>query len=280
MRKSHLVALLQASIDRDGDSEVTPGALLPMAFEGTTFLREHHARQAIILEIIRAKRDAGFPRDAVFFTDVWPPALAALKRAQASLTDYDAAEALAASARGALAGLREAESFRAVRMLAFRDGEGVVRAEGSVPLIDLERFPPGTMIDVEPVYRRFWWPHRRAGWLPWRRVLVGHRFFVGGREVDQDGNPLLPVHTCEERSYCAACDADARPTWPSLAWWRAAGRPRPDEPLPPRPPWRNPGGPDSNSRAGTVPPPSPSTVDNNRCPSADRSLSDVGGRSR
>lgn len=35
-----------------------------------------------------------------------------------------------------------------------------------------------------------------------------------------------------------------------------------------------------NSRAGTVPPPSCSTVNNNRCPSAERSLSDTKGRPR
>lgn len=39
------------------------------------------------------------------------------------------------------------------------------------------------------------------------------------------------------------------PTWPSLAWWRAAGRPGPDEPSPSRPPWRNPSGPGCRSDA-------------------------------
>ena len=37
------------------------------------------ARQKIIFDIIRAKRDAGFKRDCNFFQDVWPVALAALK---------------------------------------------------------------------------------------------------------------------------------------------------------------------------------------------------------
>ena len=41
--------------------------------------KECAARQKIIFDIIRAKRDAGFSRDCNFFQDVWPVALAALK---------------------------------------------------------------------------------------------------------------------------------------------------------------------------------------------------------
>lgn len=40
--------------------------------------KEAGARAKIIYRIIRAKREAGFPRDCDFFRDVWPVALAAL----------------------------------------------------------------------------------------------------------------------------------------------------------------------------------------------------------
>lgn len=48
--------------------------------EYSTSLKELRARGEIIKEIIRAKRDAGVPMDSVFFSDVWPPALAAWRR--------------------------------------------------------------------------------------------------------------------------------------------------------------------------------------------------------
>ncbi len=46
---------------------------------------EQAARQQMVLEVIRAKREAGAPRDAAFFTAVWPAALAALKRERAAV---------------------------------------------------------------------------------------------------------------------------------------------------------------------------------------------------
>ena len=45
---------------------------------------EQRARDQMILDIIRAKRDAGFDREVAFFKDVWPVALAALKRERES----------------------------------------------------------------------------------------------------------------------------------------------------------------------------------------------------
>ncbi len=45
---------------------------------------EQDARQQMIRDVLRAKRDAGFPQDAIFFKEVWPVALAALKRERAN----------------------------------------------------------------------------------------------------------------------------------------------------------------------------------------------------
>lgn len=55
-----------------------------LLFEGTVELREYKARGEIIREIIKAKREAGFQLRCVFFRDVWPPALAALKLVRAT----------------------------------------------------------------------------------------------------------------------------------------------------------------------------------------------------
>lgn len=40
------------------------------------------------------------------------------------------------------------------------------------------------VIDVVPVYQRFWWPHPYAEGLLWRKVLVRYRYLVNGQEVD------------------------------------------------------------------------------------------------
>ena len=42
--------------------------------------KQHEAREEIIRQIIKAKRDAGYPLKSVFFKDVWPPALEALNK--------------------------------------------------------------------------------------------------------------------------------------------------------------------------------------------------------
>lgn len=55
--------------------------------EYSVSLKELRARAAIIKEIIRAKRDAGVPMDAVFFSDVWPPALEAWRREREGLRE-------------------------------------------------------------------------------------------------------------------------------------------------------------------------------------------------
>lgn len=44
---------------------------------GTCSAKECAARQQIVRDIIKAKRDAGFPLTSVFFKDVWPVVLAA-----------------------------------------------------------------------------------------------------------------------------------------------------------------------------------------------------------
>lgn len=79
MFKSELIAKLQQSIDECGDGSISEKALMELAFAGSRALSEWKAREAIVLDIIRAKRDAGFPRDSVFFKDIWPVALAALR---------------------------------------------------------------------------------------------------------------------------------------------------------------------------------------------------------
>jgi hypothetical protein len=43
-------------------------------------VEEHKARARMVLDAARAKRQAGFPRTAAFFRDVWPVALDALKK--------------------------------------------------------------------------------------------------------------------------------------------------------------------------------------------------------
>lgn len=56
---------------------------------------------------------------------------------------------------------------------------------------------PGTVLHIEPVMRRFWWPHPLAcignqGGVPclWRNRPVSYRYFVNGVECDSTGTPL------------------------------------------------------------------------------------------
>lgn len=81
MLKSELIAALQESIKADGDDSLSEQSLIGLAFsDRPRIVDEWHARANLVLQIARAKTDAGFKRDTVFFRDVWPVALAALKR--------------------------------------------------------------------------------------------------------------------------------------------------------------------------------------------------------
>lgn len=84
MLKSELIEKLEADIEAHGDDRIGWSWLMEFAFAGTRALKEHRARAAIIMEIIRAKRAAGCRGKTIFFRDVWPPALEALlaKRAR------------------------------------------------------------------------------------------------------------------------------------------------------------------------------------------------------
>lgn len=77
MLRTELVRQLNELVIREGDAQVDLFDLVELV-RGRAARREWLARQKIILQIIRAKRDAGFPPKAVFFTHVWPEALAAL----------------------------------------------------------------------------------------------------------------------------------------------------------------------------------------------------------
>ncbi len=65
---------------RDSGNEYVPGvfSLIELAY-GERVANEHRARERMVLDAGRAKLQAGFPRTAKFFLDVWPSALAALK---------------------------------------------------------------------------------------------------------------------------------------------------------------------------------------------------------
>jgi hypothetical protein len=44
---------------------------------------------------------------------------------------------------------------------------------------------PGSMMQIVPIHRRFWWPHpyaREAGLL-WRKLVIRYRYFVDGHEI-------------------------------------------------------------------------------------------------
>jgi hypothetical protein len=85
MTKCELIEKLQASMREEGDRTLTVMELIGLAF-GEHQRREHEARAKIILQIVRAKTDAGFRRDCVFFTDVWPKVLEAYKEREIERT--------------------------------------------------------------------------------------------------------------------------------------------------------------------------------------------------
>lgn len=38
-------------------------------------------------------------------------------------------------------------------------------------------------LKIVPIRKRFWWPHPYAWpWL-WKNVVIGYRYFIGGKEV-------------------------------------------------------------------------------------------------
>jgi hypothetical protein len=77
MLKSQMIKTLTESIEQDGDTPVGERALIEMFAPDR--LREYDARQEIIRNIIRAKRDLKAPMECNFFADIWPKALAAMK---------------------------------------------------------------------------------------------------------------------------------------------------------------------------------------------------------
>lgn len=86
MLKSQLIAALQKSVVEQGDGAISEPELIEIAADGNRRrVDEWHARAAMVLDVARAKRDAGFRRDAMFFRDVWPIALAALLRERAQV---------------------------------------------------------------------------------------------------------------------------------------------------------------------------------------------------
>jgi hypothetical protein len=42
---------------------------------------------------------------------------------------------------------------------------------------------PGTFMQIEPIYHRFWWPDPLAYPLLWRKRVVAYRYFIEGCEV-------------------------------------------------------------------------------------------------
>lgn len=54
---------------------------------------------------------------------------------------------------------------------------------------------PGTLIQILPVTRRFWYPDPLAEPLLWRKRVVSYRYFVRGVECDRTGEPLTAPGT-------------------------------------------------------------------------------------
>ena len=77
MLKSQLVEALKKSISSDGDSVLSVRELIEISDPGR--LREYDAREEIVRNIVRAKRDLGEPMSSNFFADIWPRAMKALK---------------------------------------------------------------------------------------------------------------------------------------------------------------------------------------------------------
>jgi hypothetical protein len=71
-----LIEDLQEVLD-SGQAFIPEDKLVEMAY-GKRAGDENRARKKIIYRIIRAKREAGFPRNCNFFDDVWPVALSRL----------------------------------------------------------------------------------------------------------------------------------------------------------------------------------------------------------
>ena len=70
-----LISDLQKLVD-NGEIYITAKDLLGLAYSDT-LVNEWEAREKMIRNIIRAKREAGFPLKSVFFEDVWPVVLKA-----------------------------------------------------------------------------------------------------------------------------------------------------------------------------------------------------------
>lgn len=78
--------LQQAQQELGDDAAVSVMRLIEIVFSPEV-VEEHKARERMVRDVVKAKRDAGFPLDSVFFRDVWPPALAALKALRSTRID-------------------------------------------------------------------------------------------------------------------------------------------------------------------------------------------------
>lgn len=59
------------------------------------------------------------------------------------------------------------------------------RDDVALLLMKKHQLEPGTFMQIEPIYRRFWWPHPYAmeAGLLWRKLVIRYRYFVDGREI-------------------------------------------------------------------------------------------------
>lgn len=76
MLKSGAIEALQRSIELHGDTAICYRQFLEIVFPES--IREYDARETIVRNIIKAKRDLGEPMSSDFFRDIWPKALKAM----------------------------------------------------------------------------------------------------------------------------------------------------------------------------------------------------------
>lgn len=77
MMKSHLIDRLQQSIAEDGDSVISVIDVIDIV-GGKRAADEYRARERLVRNIVRAKRQLKAPMSADFFRDIWPQALSGL----------------------------------------------------------------------------------------------------------------------------------------------------------------------------------------------------------
>jgi hypothetical protein len=84
MKLTDAIQRLEREKEKLGDdSAVSLIGLIEIIFaDQPRVIEEHKARERLVWDVIKAKRDAGYPRDAVFFVSVWPEALQALLAAR------------------------------------------------------------------------------------------------------------------------------------------------------------------------------------------------------